>query len=173
MKQRLHLARTLLHDPEVLFLDEPSAGLDPVGAGELRETIRALHDVGKTIVLTTHYMFEADALCQQIGILNNGSLVASGTPVELKRGAADATVVELEVFSGAAALTDRLRSLAFVQSAVVERRQLREFVRVQTTLGERAVPQLIANLNGAEVGSVSVREATLEDAYVRLVGRVE
>src|SRR5687767_6020076 len=70
MKQRLHLARMLLHDPDVLFLDEPTAGLDPVGARELRDTIRALHASGKTIILTTHYMFEADSLCDRIGVLN-------------------------------------------------------------------------------------------------------
>src|SRR5216117_4604942 len=72
MKQRLHVARGLLHDPEVLFLDEPTIGLDPVGARELRATIARLQEGGKTILLTTHYMFEADALCDRIAVISQG-----------------------------------------------------------------------------------------------------
>ena len=78
MKQRLHIARGLLHDPEILFLDEPTIGLDPVGARELRETIGGLHATGKTILLTTHYMSEADALCERIAVIANGAFVARG-----------------------------------------------------------------------------------------------
>ena len=72
MRQRLHIARGLLHDPEVLFLDEPTIGLDPVGARELRETIGALREQGKTILLTTHYMYEADELCQRLAVIAGG-----------------------------------------------------------------------------------------------------
>ena len=80
MRQRLHIARGLLHDPEVLFLDEPTIGIDPVGARELRATIATLREQGKTILLTTHYMFEADELCDRIAVIRDGSLVAEGTP---------------------------------------------------------------------------------------------
>src|SRR5207247_11422417 len=80
MRQRLHIARGLLHDPEVLFLDEPTIGLDPVGARELRATIASLTGAGKTILLTTHYMFEADALCDRIAVLSQGEIAAEGTP---------------------------------------------------------------------------------------------
>src|SRR3954466_13876787 len=86
MKQRLHVARGLLHDPEVIFLDEPTIGLDPVGAREVRATIATLTAAGKTILLTTHYMFEADALCDRIAVISKGEIVAEGTPAELKRG---------------------------------------------------------------------------------------
>src|SRR5881392_2814356 len=86
MKQRLHVARGLLHDPDVVFLDEPTIGLDPVGARELRATISTLVDAGKTVLLTTHYMFEADALCDRIAVISRGEIVAEGTPEELKRG---------------------------------------------------------------------------------------
>src|SRR5215204_3362380 len=84
MKQRLHVARGLLHDPEVIFLDEPTFGLDPVGARDVRATIASLTDAGKTILLTTHYMFEADALCDRIAVIAAGTIVASGTPSDLK-----------------------------------------------------------------------------------------
>jgi len=173
MKQRLHLARTLLHDPNILFLDEPTIGLDPVGARELRQTIRQLHERGKTILLTTHYMFEADALCDRIVVIGNGRLLASGTPRELKSLVRDQSVVELEVFGATPEVIDRLRALDFVDSVVVEQRDLRQVLRVQTAIAEQAVPRLLGSLDGLEVGRVSVREATLEDAYVRLVERTE
>src|SRR5256886_13500138 len=85
MKQRLHVARGLLHDPEVLFLDQPTIGLDPVGARELRSTIASLTAAGKTILMTTHYMFEADSLCNRIAVISRGEIVAEGTPLDLKR----------------------------------------------------------------------------------------
>ena len=173
MKQRLHLARTLLHDPNILFLDEPTIGLDPVGARELRETIRQLHERGKTILLTTHYMFEADALCDRIVVIGKGRLLASGTPRELKSLVRDQSVVELEVFGATPEVIDRVRALDFVDSVVVEQRDLRQVLRVQTPIAEQAVPRLLGSLDGLEVGRVSVREATLEDAYVRLVERTE
>src|SRR5919108_4906582 len=106
MKQRLHVARGLLHDPPVVFLDEPTIGLDPVGARELRATIAQLVDAGKTVLLTTHYMFEADALCDRIAVINKGEIVAHGTPLELKRGVAEGTVVEVEVFGLPEGTTD-------------------------------------------------------------------
>lgn len=173
MKQRLHLARTLLHDPNILFLDEPTIGLDPVGARELRETIRQLHERGKTILLTTHYMFEADALCDRIVVIGKGRLLASGTPRELKSLVRDLSVVELEVYGATPEVIDRVRALDFVDSVVVEQRDLRQVLRVQTPIAEQALPRLLASLDGLEVGRVSAREATLEDAYVRLVERTE
>ena len=80
MKQRLHVARGLLHDPPVVFLDEPTIGLDPVGARELRATIASLVDAGKTVLLTTHYMFEADALCDRIAVINRARSWRTGRP---------------------------------------------------------------------------------------------
>ena len=173
MKQRLHIARTLLHEPKVLFLDEPTMGLDPVGARDLHEIIKRLQSEGKTILLTTHYMFEADALCQRIAILNEGRIVAQGTPQELKELVSDLSVVELEVFGAEPQHLDRLRALDFVDSVAIESHELRQVLRVQTKLGERAVPGLLASLDNLDVGRVSVREATLEDAYVHLVGGAE
>src|SRR5881227_679334 len=85
MRQRLHIARGLLHDPPVVFLDEPTIGVDPVGARELRATIASLTETGKTVLLTTHYMFEADALCDRIAVIAQGEIVATGSPAELKR----------------------------------------------------------------------------------------
>jgi ABC-2 type transport system ATP-binding protein len=173
MKQRLHIARTLLHRPQVLFLDEPTLGLDPIGARELRRIVSDLHTSGATIILTTHYLFEADELCDRIGVIDKGRLVALGTPDDLKANVSDLSVVELEVFGVDDSTLERLRALDFVDSIAVEQRELRQLLRVQTRIAERAVAPLIAALAGAEVGRVAVREASLEDAYVRLVGRLE
>ncbi|GAB3863487.1 ABC transporter ATP-binding protein [Dactylosporangium cerinum] len=90
MRQRLHIARGLLHRPEVLFLDEPSIGIDPVGARELRQTVKALIEQGTTVLLTTHYMFEADELCDRIAVLAGGRIVAEGTPSSSSRRSASA-----------------------------------------------------------------------------------
>src|SRR5229473_7956810 len=97
MKQRLHLARGLLNDPDVLFLDEPTIGLDPVGARDLRVLVRGLADGGKTVFLTTHYMFEADAICDRVAVIKKGRIVAQGTPGSIKQLVGDIGVVEFEV----------------------------------------------------------------------------
>src|SRR6059036_2228834 len=120
MKQRLHVARGLLHDPEVLFLDEPTIGLDPVGARELRATIASLTDAGKTILLTTHYMFEADALCDRIAVISKGKIVAEGTPGQLKGRVESGSVTEIEVYGIPEQTVDRLRGLDGVLSVWVE-----------------------------------------------------
>lgn len=173
MKQRLHIARMLLHNPKVLFMDEPTQGLDPVASRELRQTIKVLRAEGKTILLTTHYMFEADELCDRIAIIDQGKIIARGTPQELKALVSDLSIVELDVFGIDSEHVSLLKALDFVDSIVVEERDSRQTLRIQTPLGATAVPALVAKLNGVTVGRVSVREATLEDAYVRLVGRVE
>jgi ABC-2 type transport system ATP-binding protein len=170
MMQRLHIARTLLHDPEILFLDEPTIGLDPVGARELRQVIRDLQAEKKTILLTTHYMFEADALCQRVAVINKGRIVAMDTPEALKSHAADLAVVEMEVFGVPPDVLDRVRGLPFVDTVSLENVDQRQSLRVQTRRGSEAVPDLMTILSGQRVGRVVVREPTLEDAYVRLVG---
>ena len=172
MKQRLHIARALLHDPEVLFLDEPTLGLDPVGARELRQTIRDLQSEQKTILLTTHYMFEADALCQRIAVINQGKIVALDTPTGLKHHVQDLSVVEVEVFGIPPEAVERVRALDGVDTVSVENRAQKQALLVQSADGAAAVAPVVNTLQGLglRVGSVSVREPTLEDAYVRLVG---
>jgi ABC-2 type transport system ATP-binding protein len=169
MKQRLHVARTLLHDPEILFLDEPTIGLDPVGAREFRQVILDLQSQKKTILLTTHYMFEADALCNRVAVINHGRIVALDTPSGLKSKVRDMNVVEVEMFGLPANMLEGLRALPFVDSLSVEDHEQRQTLLVQTARGAEAVPDLLAALGGLKIGRVIVREPTLEDAYVRLV----
>src|SRR6266496_2724492 len=122
MKQRLHIARGLLHDPPVVFLDEPTIGVDPVGARELRKTIAGLTEAVKTVLMTTHYMFEADDLCDRIAVINKGQIVAEGTPRALKGIVADRTVLEIETFGVDDGAIDRLRAADGVTSVSVEER---------------------------------------------------
>jgi ABC-2 type transport system ATP-binding protein len=169
MKQRLHIARGLLHDPPVVFLDEPTIGLDPVGARELRATIASLAQAGKTILLTTHYMFEADALCDRIAVINRGEIVAHGTPADLKREVAEGTVVEVEVFGLADGTVERVRTLAGVTAVSTEEREQTQLLIVQTQPDVELTQSILGTLDGASVGRISRREPTLEDAYVTLV----
>jgi ABC-2 type transport system ATP-binding protein len=172
MRQRLHVARCLLHDPQILFLDEPTMGLDPVGARELREVIRNLVAEDKTVFLTTHYMFEADALCERVAVINNGKIVALDTPEGLKRHVEDLSVIEVEVFGIAPQMVELLRQLPDVDTVSVEDRDQKQAVRIHSRLGSAMIPQIMQRLdgNGTRLGRVTVREPTLEDAYVRLVG---
>jgi ABC-2 type transport system ATP-binding protein len=170
MKQRLHVARTLLHDPDILFLDEPTIGLDPVGAREFREVIRNLQSENKTILLTTHYMFEADSLCERVAVIDDGEIVALDTPSALKKHVRDLSVVEIETFGIARERLDEIRKLSFVDALSTQEQGQRQQLLVQTERGAEAVPDLMAALKGMRLGRVTVREPTLEDAYVRLVG---
>jgi ABC-2 type transport system ATP-binding protein len=169
MRQRLHIARGLLHDPEILFLDEPTIGLDPVGARELRDTIGLLREGGKTVLLTTHYMYEADELCQRIAVIAGGRIVAHGTPEDLKSRVVDRTVIEIETFGVEDERIERLRGLRGVASVATESREQALVLLVQSATGPELVPAILRELDGVTLGKVIAREPTLEDAYVELV----
>jgi ABC-2 type transport system ATP-binding protein len=169
MRQRLHIARGLLHDPSVLFLDEPTIGIDPVGARELRATIGTLKEQGKTILLTTHYMFEADELCDRIAVIASGQIVAEGTPAVLKQRVTAGHVVEVETFGLHDELVDAVRLVSGVRSVNVEERGQAQVLLVQVEPGAEVTSHVLSRLSGTNVGRVASREPTLEDAYVELV----
>jgi len=169
MRQRLHIARGLLHDPSVVFLDEPTIGVDPVGARELRSMIGGLKAAGKTVLLTTHYMFEADALCDRIAVVARGKIVAEGTPRDLKQIVTDGVVVEIEVYGIEDAAVESLRGIEGVTSVAVEEQEQAQVVVVQAGEGREPTQEILARLDGVSIGRVTTREPTLEDAYVALV----
>ncbi len=169
MRQRLHIARGLLHDPAVVFLDEPTIGLDPVGARELRSIVTTLAETGKTILLTTHYMFEADELCDRIAVINRGRIVGEGTPAELKRRVAEETVVEIEAYGVPDDVIARLRRAPGVTSVSVDVRDQSQVLLVRSPRGRGRPDELLPLLDGARIGRMTTREPTLEDAYVALV----
>lgn len=120
-------------------------GLDPVGARELRQTIAQLQ-AGKTILLTTHYMFEADELCQRIAVICGGRIVATGTPADLKGRIADRTIFEIEAFGASDAMIERLRSVAGIASVSVELREQAQVILVQSSHGPDLVQPLLREL---------------------------
>jgi ABC-2 type transport system ATP-binding protein len=173
MRQRLHIARGIVHDPPVVFLDEPTIGVDPVGARELRQTIGELVQSGKTVLLTTHYMFEADTLCDRVAVIANGRIVGAGTPRELKSHVADRTVVEVEAFGVDEETVRRLRGMPGVTSVSIEDRDQAQVLTFQSPRGLELAQDLPDWLGGAQVGRIEAREPTLEDAYVALVTEAE
>jgi ABC-2 type transport system ATP-binding protein len=171
MKQRLHIARGLLHDPEVLFLDEPTMGLDPVAAREMRAVILGLKQAGKTIFLTSHYMFEVDALCDRVAVIHQGKILTEGTPASLKNLVADLEVVELECYGVPAELIAKLREHPRVESVEIEMRDQTQVLQIQAPAGAELVQEFLGILQGVQVRKVVTRQPTLEDAYIKLVGK--
>ncbi len=169
MRQRLHIARGLLHRPEVLFLDEPSIGVDPVAARELRRTIADLASTGTTILLTTHYMAEADELCDRIAVIAGGTLQALGTPAQLKHRADGRRVLEIEAYGIDAATIDRLRGLPGVVDVTLETVGAAQQLVVPAPSDVDVQAGVLRELDGVRLGRVANREPTLEDAYVAIV----
>src|SRR5262249_11285907 len=146
MRQRLHIARALMHDPDILFLDVPPIGIDPGGCRELRATIASLVQQGKTILLTTHYMFEADELCDRIAVLRSGEIVAQGTPQDLKQQVSIGSVVEIEAFGATDRAIDAIRRLGGVRSVTVEERDQLHVLNVRVWPDAEVTPAILAEL---------------------------
>jgi ABC-2 type transport system ATP-binding protein len=171
MRRRLEIARGLVHNPRIFFLDEPTTGLDPVSRIAVWEMLNNLKSRRNlTMLLTTHYMEEADKLCDRIAIVDHGNLVALGTPVELKNSVAGANVVEVQFDREAEAWKERLARLEGVTSVQPESAG---FYRVITTSGSRTTMQLVemAAELGETLTSLSVQNTTLDDVFVHYTGR--
>jgi len=170
MQQRLHLARALLHDPELIFLDEPTVGIDPVGARELRATVKELIARGKTLLLTTHYMAEAEELCDRIAIIKKGSIMALDSPDALKRSISCDTVIDMQVKKESlAVLQEQLARLD--GHCIVQVQDIPHYKKVSIRTSEPgAVMQLLAPyLNPQFIQDLKVRGQTLEDVYVAII----
>jgi ABC-2 type transport system ATP-binding protein len=169
-KQRLALACALVGDPDLLFLDEPTTGLDPQARRQLWNLIEEFKLAGRTILLTTHYMDEAERLCDQLAIMDHGKIIARGTPAELIASIGAEHLVELSTRGAARALDlGRLKILDGVRDARVENDRL----HIHASELHRAVPALIEELRLQDVPftELSTHSATLEDVFVSLTGR--
>ena len=175
-QQRVMIARALMHDPRIVLLDEPTTGLDPQARRLLWETLRNLHRQGLTFILTTHYMEEADRLCQRLAIVDHGKILTLDTPAALKKSLPGGQILDLWL-EGSAPLGPRLQALAGVmnleQVAVdgdgegVER--LRLFVDPADGLLDRVLHAV--KDAGADVRHVSLTVPSLEDVYIHLTGK--
>ena len=173
MAQRLMVARSIMHRPAVLFLDEPTAGLDPQSRIALWEILGELHADGHTILLTTHYMEEADQLCDRVAIMDHGRILALDTPAGLKRSVGADTVVTVKVDGDEAALAG-LASLFPQQIPEVSRtRQVDGGIELHVAGAERLVPRVVATTehSGHELVDLSVAEPSLETVFINLTGK--
>jgi ABC-2 type transport system ATP-binding protein len=169
MKQRLHIARGLVNDPELLFLDEPTIGLDPEISCEIRGMIDRLSKEGKTILLTTHDMREADQLCDHINVISEGRIIASGDSPTLKELVKDESVIEIEVRNLGPAMIESVRSIGGVIGVQVNRDAPNPRLRVKVHQGPDLMVPIAARLEECGLLRISKEEPTLEDAYLRLV----
>jgi ABC-2 type transport system ATP-binding protein len=169
-KQRLALACALVGDPDLLFLDEPTTGLDPQGRRQVWDLIEQFKHGGRTVLLTTHYMDEAERLCDRVAIMDHGKVIALDTPRELIASIGVEHIVEFSAGSGAKALeVSPLRGIEGVCNVFAENGN----VRIQVTELHRSVPALLDELarQGVPLTALRTHSATLEDVFVALTGR--
>jgi ABC-2 type transport system ATP-binding protein len=170
MAQRLMVARAIFHRPSVLFLDEPTAGLDPQSRLALWDLLGELHGEGQTILLTTHYMEEADRLCERVAIMDHGKILALDTPAALKRSVGADTVVTVKTTGDIGKLAETLSEDV---TGVTRTRPLEDGLELHMQGTERLIPRIVmsAERGGFELMDVSVAEPTLETVFINLTGK--
>ena len=170
MAQRLMVARAIFHRPSVLFLDEPTAGLDPQSRLALWDLLGELHDEGQTILLTTHYMEEADRLCQRVAIMDHGRILALDTPAALKESIGADTIVTVKTTGDPGRLAELLGRDV---EGVTRTRVAGDRVELHMQAGDRLVPRIVlsAEGNGFDLSDVSIAEPSLETVFINLTGR--
>jgi ABC-2 type transport system ATP-binding protein len=170
MAQRLMVARAIFHRPSVLFLDEPTAGLDPQSRLALWDLLGELHDEGQTILLTTHYMEEADRLCQRVAIMDHGRILALDTPAALKESIGADTIVTVKTTGDPGRLAELLSRDV---EGVTRTRVVGDRVELHMEAGDRLVPRIVlsAEGNGFDLSDVSIAEPSLETVFINLTGR--
>ncbi len=168
-QQRLMIARALIHEPRVIFLDEPTVGLDPQARLDLWTILRELHAQGRTIVITTHYMEEADRLCDRLAIVDRGKLLAIDTPEALKARAPGGTMIELVLDGSGEDLVSDIRAVPGVSSAEL----YGHTVRVYSDRGGEVLAALvsIATAHGRAIRDIHLSPPSLETLFISLTGR--
>jgi ABC-2 type transport system ATP-binding protein len=170
MAQRLMVARAIFHGPAVLFLDEPTAGLDPQSRLALWQLLQELNASGQTVLLTTHYMEEADQLCDRVAIMDHGKFLALDTPANLKRSTGADTIVTIKVSADAARLSGVLTNAI---DGVVSTRVVDDSVQVHVQGAQRIVPRIVAAAEsaGLDILDLGVAEPSLETVFINLTGK--
>ncbi|MGP8058320.1 MAG: ATP-binding cassette domain-containing protein [Acidimicrobiales bacterium] len=170
MAQRLMVARAIFHRPAVLFLDEPTAGLDPQSRLALWDILRQLNGEGQTILLTTHYMEEADKLCRRVAIMDHGKILALGTPAQLKQGVDADTIVTVKAAGNPDSLVSVLKAGV---GGVTRTRVVDGGVELHVAGADRLLPRVVSAAEGGgfEVADLSVAQPSLETVFINLTGK--
>lgn len=169
MTQRVQIARGLVNNPEVLFMDEPTIGLDPIGAEMLRKTIIGVNGLGTTVLLTTHNMYEADELCGRIAIIKDGELLVLDTPRRIKASIAHEMVLAVEVGGNHPGLKEKIESLAGVTEVIATAVEGGIGLRISYDVSSGLHGKILTQLPTEFVKSFKNEDVTLEDAYIRMV----
>jgi len=169
MKHRLNLAVGLIHEPRLLFLDEPTTGLDPAARLVVWEFIKQLQAQRITILLTTHYMDEADYLCDRVAFMDRGKIIALGTPTELKRSIGKMEVIEIKTPKIPKAFLTKARKLRGIKKVV----RTSENLRLLTPAADALLSQVVrlASETGMRIDSLNIAQPTLEDVFIKLTGK--
>jgi ABC-2 type transport system ATP-binding protein len=172
LQQRIQIARAIAHRPAVLFLDEPSAGLDPQSRIAMWDAVRALRQEGITVVLTTHYMEEADELCERVAIIDNGKLLALDTPQKLKRTLGADRILDLKLLqTETAPLKQQLERLTGVNCVESTPEGLRLFMQGAGEASGEHLPGIVQMAQPYGVRDIALSEPSLETVFIRLTGR--
>jgi len=169
MKRRLDLIMALVHDPPILFLDEPTLGLDPAVRRAVWDFILELKERKKTIIMTTHYMEEADEICDRVAIIDYGKIIIEDSPENLKEKAGKGDVIEMEYSGSVDPAIEKLRNLKFVKTVS----KTGDRLVVVAEAGISRLGDIIETLTkaGLKVGKIRPQENTLEDVFIHLTGR--
>ena len=175
MRQRIAIAKALLARPPILLLDEPTLGLDPQAARNLRELIAQLKQEGHTILLTTHYMEEADQLSDRIGIIDTGKVVALDTPEGLKRRIDQREIIRLELTGWHDEIADKLKSIAGIENITTHQQGEADLweVNMQAQNSRAALPRIVEHIsgNGTRLVNMNIVKPSLEDVFIYLTGK--
>jgi ABC-2 type transport system ATP-binding protein len=175
MRQRVAIAKALLARPPILLLDEPTLGLDPQAARRLRELIAELKQEGHTILLTTHYMEEADQLSDRIGIIDTGKIIALDTPEGLKQRIEQKEVIRLEVAGWHEEIADKLKSIAGIENLISRQQTEADVweVNMQAHNSRTALPRIVEHIsgNGTRLVNMNIVKPSLEDVFIHLTGK--
>jgi len=176
MRMRLSFIKGILHEPPVLLLDEPTMSLDPQSARLIRETIQDLRKQGHAILLTTHYMEEADQLSDRVAVIDHGKIIALAPPDELKKSMMKSEVIEIEAQNIDPRVVEKLKGITNINevvSSIEDASSLRGMIKVHSNDGKNAIPEMLGILvkGGVEVSNVKIATPTLEDVFISLTGR--
>ena len=171
MKRRINIGAALMHKPELLIMDEPTVGIDPQSRNHILETVKQLNETGMTVIYTSHYMEEVEFLCDRIGIIDQGEMIAIGTKTDLCSRLGGDTIIQLTVSGIDEAFLLAIRSLAHVNDVTVQESELK--IDISAAHHEKVVTSLLAEAAAHHINllSLQVQEPNLERLFLNLTGR--